>query len=392
MTKHHGHQSVRKSAVRLFDTTLRDGEQSAGVHLTPPQKAIFAGQLEAAGVDVIDAGFPYASEVDWKGVQAVAEATESVTLSAVATHLKKDIDQVRLALAGHESRSRLATRIGPYELYRKHADNPNIRSKLISGSRTAVSYAKDYFPEVQYYLNYAGMRDPKFMTELSQEVADAGATHVIVADSQSTFTPSQISDFTQQLVTAVGHQAKIGVHCHNMYGMAVANSVAAVEAGAVQVEATVGGIGDAGGNTALEQIAMYAEVFGKNVAPWDHSFQIKAIYSLAQELTRLTGFTFASNHPLVGPDTFKIEAGIHQTQILQVNPGLAPEWIGRTAEIVLGRHSGIQGIRLKAEELGIQTKDINWHHVYRLLMDKAASQGMLEDRDLHDAIDQSQHE
>ena len=306
--------------------------------------------------------------------------------------IKKDIDQVRLALAGHESRSRLATRIGPYELYRKHADNPNIRSKLISGSRTAVSYAKDYFPEVQYYLNYAGMRDPKFMTELSQEVADAGATHVIVADSQSTFTPSQISDFTQQLVTAIGHQAKIGVHCHNMYGMAVANSVAAVEAGAVQVEATVGGIGDAGGNTALEQIEMYAEVFGKNVAPWDHSFQIKAIYSLAQELTRLTGFTFASNHPLVGPDTFKIEAGIHQTQILQVNPGLAPEWIGRTAEIVLGRHSGIQGIRLKAEELGIQTKDINWHHVYRLLMDKAASQGMLEDRDLHDAIDQSQHE
>ena len=377
--------------MKLFDTTLRDGEQSAGVHLTPPQKASFADQLEAAGIDVIDAGFPYASEVDWKGVQAVAEATDTVTLSAVATHLKKDIDQVRLALAGHESRSRLATRIGPYELYRKHADNPNIRSKLISGSRTAVSYAKDYFPEVQYYLNYAGMRDPRFLTELSQGVADAGATHVIVADSQSTFTPPQISAFTQQLVTAVGNQAKIGVHCHNMYGMAVANTVAAVEAGAEQVEVTVGGIGDAGGNTPLEQIAMYAEVFGKNVAPWDHSFQINSIYPLARELSRLTGFTFASNHPLVGPDTFKIEAGIHQTQVLQVNPGLDPKWIGRTSEIVLGRHSGIQGIRLKAGELGVQTEDINWHHVYRLLMDKAASQGTIKDQDLHDAIEQSQH-
>ena len=129
-----------------------------------------------------------------------------------------------------------------------------------------------------------------------------------------------------------------------------------------------------------------------NKHPFVRISKIKAIYSLAQELTRLTGFTFASNHPLVGPDTFKVEAGIHQTQILQVNPGLDPEWIGRSAEIVLGRHSGIHGIRLKAEELGIQTKDINWHHVYRLLMDKAASQGMLEDRDLHDAIDQSQHE
>jgi len=373
--------------MKIFDSTLRDGEQAAGIYLTPQQKAQYAVQLELAGVNTIDAGFPFASQVDWEGVRAVAEATEKVTVSAVATHLKKDIDNVRLALKGHESRSRLATRIGPEELYQKHSANTNVRSKLLSRSKAAVAYASDFFPEVQYYLNYAGMREPEFLEALALGVVDSGATHVVIADSQSTFLPQGIADLTRNLVKVLDGRATVGVHCHNMYGLAVANTAAAVDAGAEQVEVTVGGIGDAGGNAALEQVAVYGAVFGKDKPQWGCGFSVDRVYELAQELSRLTGFQFGSNQPIVGPDTFKIEAGIHQTQVEQVRPGLDPAWIGRNSEIVLGRHSGIRGVRYRAIELGFSTENINWNIVYRMVMEIASESGVISDYDLGEAIE-----
>ena len=372
--------------MKIFDSTSRDGEQAAGVYLTPQQKAHYAIQLELAGVDTIDAGFSFASQVDWEGVRAVAEATEKVTISAVATHLKKDIDSVRLALQGHESRSRLATRIGPEELYQKHSENTNVRSKLLSRSKAAVAYASDFFPEVQYYLNYAGTREPEFLEALAVGVVDAGATHVVIADSQSTFLPQGIADLTRNLVKALDGRATLGVHCHNMYGLAVANTAAAVEAGAEQVEVTVAGIGDAGGNAALEQVAVYGAVFGQDNPQWACGFAVDRVYQLAQELSRLTGFQFGSNQPIVGPDTFKVEAGIHQTQLEQVRPGLDPGWIGRESEIVLGRHSGIRGVRSRAIALGLNTENIDWNVTYRRVMEVANESGAISDDDLGEAI------
>lgn len=375
--------------MEIFDSTLRDGEQAAGVYLSPEQKASYAKLLEISGVDIIDSGFPFASKTDWEGVRSIAAATKKVTISAVATHLKKDIDNVRLALKGHESRSRLATRIGPEELYQRNSSNTHVCSNILSRSKAAVAYAKDYFPEVQYYLNYAGMRDPAFLEELAVGVVDAGATHVVIADSQSTFVPEVIAGFTQKLIAELGGRAKVGVHCHNMYGLAVANSAAAIEAGAEQVEVTVGGIGDAGGNTALEQIAVYAKVFGHGKVPWQSHFLIDHSYELAQELSKLTGFQFGSNQPIVGPDTFKIEAGIHQMQIEQVRPGLDPAWIGRETQIVLGRHSGIRGVRRRAIEIGLARPNINWQVVYRIAMDIANESGAISDDDLKKSIERS---
>ena len=233
------------------------------------------------------------------------------------------------------------------------------------------------------------MRDPAFLEELAVGVVDAGATHVVIADSQSTFVPEGIAGFTQKLIAALDGRAKVGVHCHNMYGLAVANSVAAIEAGAEQVEVTVGGIGDAGGNTALEQIAVYAKVFGHGKAPWQSHFLIDHGYELAQQLSKLTGFQFGSNQPIVGPDTFKIEAGIHQMQIEQVRPGLDPTWVGRETEIVLGRHSGIRGVRRRAIEIGLDRPNINWQIVYRIAMDIANESGAISDQDLKKSIERS---
>ena len=162
--------------MEFFETTLRDGEEAAFIHLSPQQKAGFATALEEAGIDAIDAGFPFASVTDWEGVRAVAAATQTVRLSAVATHLKKDIDEMRRALDGHEQRARLATRIGPLEIYSKHNNNPGIKNRLLDRSTAAVSNARKYFPEVQYYLNYSGNREPSFSQELATTVVDAGAT------------------------------------------------------------------------------------------------------------------------------------------------------------------------------------------------------------------------
>jgi len=370
----------------LFETTLRDGEQAAGIHLTPAQKAHLAAQLEASGVDVIDAGFPFASAVDWQGVREVAAATETVRVSAVATHLKTDIDAVRRALTGHEDRARLATRIGPEELYKKHESNNQIRGRLIERSTASVSYARCYFPEVQYYLNYSGNRSPEFLEELSDAVVEAGATHVIVADSQSTFTPSKIAILVERLVATLGNRANLGVHCHNNYGLALANTVSAVEAGARQVEVTIGGIGDAGGNTALEQVAAYADNFGDDDPRWQNGFDLGSVMLLADMLRTMTGVTYASNQPFIGEDTFKVEAGIHQNQLEQVALGFDPQRMGRACEVVLGRHSGMIGIRQRAQMLGLWRDGINQKKLYRLLMDKAMETGTISDETLATAV------
>lgn len=375
--------------MEIFETTLRDGEQAASIHLSPMQKAMLASALEDAGVDVIDAGFPFASTADWEGVREVAAATNRVRLSAVATHLKKDIDGVARALKGHETRSRLATRIGPRELYRKYADKKSVRAQLLDRSAAAVSYASGFFREVQYYLNYSGNRDPDFLEELTGTVVDAGATHVTVADSQSTLTPPGIAALVERLTHGFGARAMIGVHCHNMFGLSLANTIAAVEAGAGQVEVTIAGVGDAGGNASLEQVAAYAAVFGKDDPRWSSRFQLSAVTGLANALRSMTGISIASNQPFIGDDTFKIEAGIHQTQLEQVAQGFDPRLVGRQAEVVLGRHSGVAGIKQRADQLGLWSSDVNPQVVYRILIEGAANTGTISDAALAAAIDRA---
>ncbi|HEY9597240.1 MAG TPA: hypothetical protein V6D33_06180, partial [Cyanophyceae cyanobacterium] len=250
--------------MKIFETTLRDGEQAAFIHLEPRQKADIAVLLETMGVDIIDAGFPVASTLDWEGAYAIADATHKVQLSVLARHMPEDIKAAYGAVKNHIGRSRLTTWVMPYELYTRHANNSDIHRRIIDSSREAVTHGRDMFPAVQYYLVYSGNRDKDFLRELACEVADAGATCISIADSQSTLNPEGLASLVSFIKESLPAGIDLSVHCHNNMGLALANTVAAIKAGANQVEATIGGMGDAGGNTALEQILAYVSYFEKD--------------------------------------------------------------------------------------------------------------------------------
>jgi 2-isopropylmalate synthase len=331
--------------MKIFESTLRDGEQAAFIHLTPAQKASIAASLEALGVDVIDAGFPIASQRDWEGARAIADATEEVELSVLARHCPKDIDAAWEAVRDHIARARLATWVMPYELYSRHQNDPQIHRRIIESSRKAVRHGRSLFPIVQYYMVYSGNRDRNFLIDLAREVAYAGADCVAIADSQSTMNPEQIASLTRDIRVALPAEVELSVHCHNNMGLALSNSVAAINAGADQVEVTVGGMGDAGGNASLEQVLGYADYFEKQNPQFANQCRLDRLYEIAAELSQLTGFQYGSNQPFVGPDAYAVDTGIHHSLTRNIQGStFDPSRIGRQQNFVVGRNSGVAGI------------------------------------------------
>ncbi len=362
--------------MKIFETTLRDGEQAAFIHLEPRQKADIAASLEAMGVDIIDAGFPVASKLDWEGAYAIADATNFVQLSVLARHIPKDIKAAYSAVKHHIDRTRLATWVMPYELYTRHTFDSDIHRRIINSSRKAVSYGRDIFPAVQYYLVYSGNRDKYFLSELACEVADAGATCIAIADSQSTMNPNSLASLVSFIKESLPIGVDISIHCHNNMGLALANTVAAINAGVSQVEATIGGIGDAGGNTPLEQILAYASYFEKDNPLFECGCRLDSLYKIACDLSKLTGFQFASNQPFVGLDTFSVETGIHHSLAQNIqNTTFDPKVIGRNIKSTVGRHSGLAGLCDKLQEIGVDTSSINFHILYSKVMEAAETEG-----------------
>ncbi|MEC4814967.1 MAG: LeuA family protein [Scytonema sp. PMC 1069.18] len=362
--------------MKIFETTLRDGEQAAFIHLEPRQKADIAVSLEAMGVDIIDAGFPVASKLDWEGAYAIADATSKVQLSVLARHMPEDIKAAYSAVKHHIDRSRLTTWVMPYELYSRHALDPDIYKRIVNSSRQAVIYGREIFPTVQYYLIYSGNRDKYFLSELAGEVVDAGATCIAIADSQSTMNPDRLASLVSFIKQSLPTDIDISIHCHNNMGLALANTVAAINAGANQVEATIGGIGDAGGNTSLEQILAYASYFEKDNLLFNCRCRLDNLYEIACEVSKLTGFQFASNQPFVGPDTFTVETGIHHSLAQNIqNSTFDPKIIGRNTTSIVGRHSGIAGLREKLQEIGVNTSSINFHLLYAKVMEASQTEG-----------------
>ncbi|MBD2524727.1 hypothetical protein H6G86_20255 [Nostoc sp. FACHB-133] len=355
---------------------MRDGEQAAFIHLEPRQKADIAASLEAMGVDIIDAGFPAASKLDWEGAYAIADATNFVQLSVLARHIPKDIKAAYSAVKHHIDRTRLATWVMPYELYTRHAFDSDIHRRIINSSRKAVSYGRDIFPAVQYYLVYSGNRDKYFLSELACEVADAGATCIAIADSQSTMNANSLASLVSFIKESLPIGVDISIHCHNNMGLAFANTVAAINAGVNQVEATIGGIGDAGGNTPLEQILAYASYFEKDNPLFECGCRLDSLYKIAFDLSKLTGFQFASNQPFVGLDTFSVETGIHHSLAQNIqNTTFDPKVIGRNIKSTVGRHSGLTGLCDKLQEIGVDTSSINFHILYSKVMEAAETEG-----------------
>ncbi|HEB93112.1 MAG TPA: 2-isopropylmalate synthase [Gammaproteobacteria bacterium] len=341
----------------IFDTTLRDGEQSPGASMTRDEKVRIARALERMRVDVIEAGFPIASPGDFESVKAVADAVKDSTVCALARALDRDIDRAGEALKGANS-ARIHTFIAtsPIHMKMKLRMQPDA---VLAQAVAAVKRARRYTDNVEFSPEDAGRSELDFLCQVLEAVIDAGATTVNIPDTVGYNLPHQFGALLGNLIERVSNadKAVFSVHCHNDLGLAVANSLAAVNSGARQVECTINGLGERAGNAALEEVVMAVstrhDVFECNVDHIDRS----QIVPCSRLVSSITGFTVQPNKAIVGANAFAHESGIHQDGVLKSRETyeiMRAEDVGwSTNRMVLGKHSGRNAFRSRLAELGV---------------------------------------
>ena len=344
-------------AIKIFDTTLRDGEQSPGVSLSVKEKLEIAKQLAKLEVDVIEAGFPIASEGDFKGVQKIAQEVKGPVIAGLARATKQDIDRAGEALKDAK-KPRIHTFIATSPVHMKYKLKKSPQEVLESAVE-AVKYAKTYTNDVEFSAEDAFRSDKDFLCEVFEAVIAAGATTINVPDTVGYATPLEFGGLIKYIKDNVPNinQAVISVHCHNDLGLAVANSLAAIENGAKQVECAVNGIGERAGNTALEEIALALntryDYFAKQT-----TLNLKEIARTSRLVSHLTGMEIQPNKAIVGKNAFAHESGIHQDGVIKERTTyeiMDATTIGlEENKIVLGKHSGRHAFRQKLEELGYE--------------------------------------
>jgi len=347
---------VARRRITIFDTTLRDGEQSPGIALQPHEKAEIAEQLERLGVDVIEAGFPASSRGDFEGVREVARSVERPTVAALARTRKEDVDAAAEALA-EARRSRLHVFIATSALHmeRKLGLEPE---EVVEQVRWSVAYAAGRADEVQFSAEDATRSDPAFLARVCHEAIAAGATTVNLPDTVGYSLPTEHAAFLRQVRTHCPEleRVAVSVHCHDDLGLAVANSLAGVEAGASQVECTVNGIGERAGNAALEEIVMGLRVRG-DAFEVETGVAVGEIGRASALVSRLTGYSVQRCKAIVGANAFAHEAGIHQDGVLKdvsTYQIMDPGELGLTMTLPLGKHSGRHAFARACAEAGIE--------------------------------------
>jgi len=340
--------------IRIFDTTLRDGEQSPGIALSPGEKTEIALTLERLGVDVIEAGFAASSPGDFEGVAAVARAVSRVTVASLARTTAEDIDAAVAALAGARRR-RVHVFIATSALHmeRKLGLTPD---EVLERVRWSVSYAAERADEVEFSAEDATRSDRTFLAEVCRAAVAAGATTVNLPDTVGYTAPAEYAGLFVEMVERCPELAgvELSVHCHNDLGLAVANSLAGVGAGATQVECTVNGIGERAGNASLEEFAMAVRVRA-DVFDLETGIVPSVIRDASALVRDLTGYMVAPNKPIVGANAFAHEAGIHQDGMLKDSGTyqiIDPNELGAAMTLPLGKHSGRHAFALACAEAG----------------------------------------
>jgi 2-isopropylmalate synthase len=344
--------SVRR--ITIFDTTLRDGEQSPGIALAPDEKAEIAEQLERLGVDVIEAGFAVSSPGDFEGVQAVARVVERTTVTSLCRTRKEDIDASAEALADAQ-RSRLHVFLATSKIHmeKKLRMEP---AEVVEQARWAVGYAAELADEVEFSCEDATRSDPRFVAQVAREVIRAGATTVNLPDTVGYCLPEEHASFlleVQHLCPEL-NEVSLSVHCHNDLGLAVANSLAGVQAGATQIECTLNGLGERAGNAALEEVVMALKV-RQSAFEVETGVNPREIGAASMLVSRLTGYALQRNKAIVGANAFAHEAGIHQDGMLKDSATyqiMDPEELGLRMTLPLGKHSGRHAFALACADLG----------------------------------------
>jgi 2-isopropylmalate synthase len=377
--------------IYIFDTTLRDGEQSPGVNLNTKEKVEIALQLEKLGVDRIEAGFPAASPGDLAAVNAVARAVKNATIIGLSRSREQDIDAVREALKGAEDPC-IHLFLATSPIHRKHKLRME-KEQVLEAADRAIRYAKQYFDKIEFSPEDAGRTELDFLCQVTDMAIKAGATVVNIPDTVGYMNPQEFGNIFKTLKENVPNieTIQLSAHCHDDLGMATANALAAILNGADQVEGTINGIGERAGNTAIEEIAMALatrpDFFGAQT-----TLNLKEIAKTSRLVSKLTGMVVPGNKAIVGANAFAHESGIHQDGMLKEKTTyeiISPDTIGlRESKLVLGKHSGRHAFREKLIDLGYELVDDAVNAAFAKFKDLADKKKNVTDEDIRAMLEE----
>jgi len=379
--------------VYIFDTTLRDGEQSPGCSMNTPEKLRLAKQLVELGVDILEAGFPIASDDDHDAVRAVASEYRWVSVAALARCNRLDIERAASALEPAK-RPRIHVFIATSDIHLQKKLRKT-REQVLEDTIRSVELARRYADDVEFSAEDATRSDLEYLCQVLEGAVVAGATTINVPDTVGYSVPDEYARFIATICERLRGRAVVSVHCHNDLGLAVANTLAAIEAGARQVECTINGIGERAGNAALEEIVMALKVRYDRL-PYHTGIQAELLYPISQSLTRIIGVPVQPNKAIVGKNAFAHEAGIHQDGMLKDRlcyEIMTPQSVGiPESRLVLGKHSGRHALKARYEQLGYHLDKEELDGVYHRFTQLADRKKNILDDDLVELLEHGAEE
>jgi 2-isopropylmalate synthase len=377
--------------VTVFDTTLRDGEQAPGFSMDVASKLAMAHSLDALGVDIIEAGFPIASPADSEAVRQIAVGVRRPIIAALARTRRQDIEEAAQSLTPAE-RSRIHTFLATSDLHLT-AKLRISRDECLQSAVEAVKLARRFTDDVEFSAEDATRSDRDFLCRVIEAVIAAGCTTVNLPDTVGYATPDETRDFFAAIIGRVPNadRAVFSAHCHNDLGLAVANSLAAIQGGVRQVECSINGIGERAGNASLEELVMALRV-RQDRLPYDTGIKSEALFASSQLLSSLTSEPVQANKAIVGRNAFAHEAGIHQDGVLKdarTYEIMRPEDVGQSisSRLVLGRHSGRHAVQSRCEALGFTLAGTEIDAVYRAVITLGEHRKAIADNDLRRIIE-----
>lgn len=375
--------------IKIFDTTLRDGEQSPGVNLNKKEKLEIAKQLERLGVDVIEAGFPASSEGDFQAVKLIADTIKNSTVTALARTKKHDIDRAYEALRNTPN-PRIHIFLATSPIHREFKLKMD-KQKVIDTSVEMVKYSKTKFNEVEWSAEDASRTELPFLAEIIEAVIDAGATIINLPDTVGYTTPKEYGEMFKYVSENVPNISKaiLSTHCHNDLGMAVANSVAGIENGATQIECSINGIGERAGNAALEEIAVALHIRG-DFYPYTTNLNLQEIKRSSDIVAKLTGMAVQPNKAIIGRNAYAHEAGIHQDGMLKNSETyeiISPALVGVSADpLFLGKHSGRHAFKDKVKSFNVDLTEEELSLAFKNFKELTDHKKEITDDDLYSII------
>ena len=377
-----------KNTIKIFDTTLRDGEQVPGCKLETSQKLTIAKKLDSLGVDIIEAGFPVSSPGDFNSVVEISKVVKNASVCGLTRAVQNDIDVAVKALK-HAKNPRIHTGIGTSDSHIKHKFN-STRDKILERAVEAVKYSKKYVNDVEFYAEDAGRTDNDFLALVCEKVIDAGATVLNIPDTTGYCLPSEYGKKISYLMNNVKNidKATISCHCHNDLGLATANSIEGVINGARQIECTINGIGERAGNTSLEEVVMILKQHEE--LNLDTNINTKLLLETSRMVSDLMGMVVQPNKAIVGANAFAHSSGIHQDGVIKKRETyeiIDPKDVGvNESSIVLTARSGRAALAYRAKNIGFDLTKIQLDKVYNQFLKFADRNKEVTDSDLPDII------